>query len=311
MQLMRSQRTILMLAIGVILTVPVIIAAASGGLRLAPELSATTDAPPEVMQSNPNPGSTGSAEIGSTEPNSTDSPPPTDTAPFSLSATSETNPSSTAMLGPTEDQGDIPTSTVTVQFSPSATPKVEPSSTPIPTPTAGRTPTFTATIPPAQGDNQLLNPYFEGKHSSTEIPGWVNSGQWDVSIKGHNPSPNETAARINVAKYFGDYTPGETAVLYQVVGGGGPNLTASIACVQHYADVMQVTILGSETSEGPWTPVWQPFDISDCGFGDWGPTLHAETQLPQAWAYYQFQIVGRFEDESGGVKVTDASLSVQ
>jgi len=139
----------------------------------------------------------------------------------------------------------------------------------------------------------------------------VNSGQWDISLKPHNPSPNNTAARINDASQDGEYTLGETAVLYQVVEGNGANLVATIACVEHYSEHIQVTILGSQSSEGPWTPVWQPFDISDCGFRDWGATVSAEIQLPQAWAYYQFQIVGRFVEWNGGIKVTNVSLSVQ
>jgi hypothetical protein len=139
----------------------------------------------------------------------------------------------------------------------------------------------------------------------------VNSGQWDISVKPHNPSPNNTAARINDPAQSGFYNPGEIAVLYQVVQGNGANLVATLACVEHYAEGMEVTILGSHSSGGPWTPVWQPFNLSVCGFADWGPTVQAQTQLPQAWAYYQFRIVGRYLDETGGVKVTDVSLSLQ
>jgi hypothetical protein len=134
---------------------------------------------------------------------------------------------------------------------------------------------------------------------------------WDISVKPHNPSPNDTSARINGPEQHGEYLLGETAVIYQIVEGGGSSLAASIACVEHYAEVMQVTIFGSQSPNGPWTSVWQPFDLSVCGFGDWAATVHAQTQLPQAWAYYQFQIVGRYVDERGGVKVTDVSLSLQ
>lgn len=260
----RNQRTILMLAIGLILTVSVVIAAASTGAQLAPEGSAMTD-----------------------EPNSTDLPHSSATVPFPSSATSEVNPGSTAtaVSSPTEDKVASPNPTVT--------------STSVP-----------ATSVPPTG-NLLANPYFEGDHSSTVIPGWVNDGQWDISVKPHNPSPNDTSARINGPEQAGEYQQGETAVIYQIVEGGGSNLAASIACVQHQAEVMQVTIFGSQSPDGPWTSVWQPFDLSACGFADWGPTVHAQTQLPQAWAYYQFQIVGRYVDWRGGVKVTDVSLSLQ
>lgn len=263
-RLIRNQRTILMLAIGLILTVSVVIAAALAGVRLAPEGSATTD-----------------------EPNSTDLPPSSATVSFSSSATSEVNPGSTAtaVSSPTEDKVASPNPTVT--------------STSVPA-------TFRAPT-----GNLLANPYFEGDHNSTVIPGWVNNGLWDISVKAHNPSPNNTAARINDPEQQGEYLLGETAVIYQIVEGGGSNLAASIACVQHYAEVMQVTIFGSQSPDGPWTSAWQPFGLSACGFADWGPTVYAQTQLPQAWAYYQFQIVGRFVDLRGAVKVTDVSLSLQ
>lgn len=264
MRLIGSRRTILMLAIGLILTASAAIAAALAGARLAPAGSATTD-----------------------ELSSTDLPPSSVTASFSSSATSEVNPGSTATAVPSPTEGNV----------------------------ASPNPTVTSpSLPPTSGaptGNLLANPYFEGDHSSTVIPGWVNDGQWDISVKPHNPSPNNTSARINGPEQHGEYQQGETAVIYQIVEGGGSNLAASIACVHHQAEVMQVTIFGSQSPDGPWTSVWQPFDLSVCGFADWGPTVHAQTQLPQAWAYYQFQIVGRYVDWRGGVKVTNVSLSLQ
>ena len=282
--MIRNQRTILMLAIGMILTVSIVIAFASGVVGPATAVSVSTDPPNEIVQSSVKPGSTGSMVIDSTEPNSPDSLSPSAAVQFSATATSALEPSSTATPSPTRDGDDNRTPTVT----------------PSPNP---------ASSGPPSG-NLLVNPYFEGQHGSTSIPGWVNSGQWDISVKPHNPSPNITAARINDAAQSGFYTPGGIAVLHQVVQGNGTNLAATIACVQHYAEVMDVTILGSQSSGGPWTPVWQPFAISVCGFADWGPTVSAQTQLPQTWAFYQYQIVARFEDERGGVKVTDVSLSI-
>jgi len=282
-QLIRNQRTILLLAIGLILTVSVVIAAASAGARLAPEGSDTTDAPREITPSNLTPGSTGTSVIGSTMEEGGDPlvEKPESPGSFSPSPTSDNNPSPTA----------------TAVSSPSPNPTVTSTSVPA----TSRAPT----------GNLLANPYFEGDHSSTVIPGWVNNGLWDISVKPHNPSPNNTAARINDPEQQGESQPGETAVIYQIVEGGGSSLAASIACVEHYAEVMQVTIFGSQSPDGPWTSVWQPFDLSACGFADWGPTVYAQTQLPQAWAYYQFQIVGRFVDWRGAVKVTDVSLSLQ
>lgn len=309
---MSNQRRILGLGIGLAITLTVVIMAAFGGDRLSWGISEVSDSGRENADSvmtpehaeNRAPGSTlvaigvpineklaneskpGVAYIAQREPNSTDSPHMSSTASPSPTATLYVDPRLSATPSPTDDARGTPTTT----FTPS--------------------PTLASSRPPAA--NLLVNPYFDGVHNSTSIPGWVNDGHWDISLKPSNPSPPNTAARINTpGQLEGKTRPGETAVLYQVVQGGGSDLSASIACVQHYAELMQVTVLGAQSSRGPWTPVWQPFSLADCGFADWGPTVQAQTQLPQAWAFYQFQVVGRYEDERGGVKVTDASLSVQ
>jgi hypothetical protein len=168
-------------------------------------------------------------------------------------------------------------------------------------PTPGAT-----TIP---GENQLLNPCFDGTHNGDPLV-WQQTAGWDVSAAKNPCGPNETAARINDPEQQGEYVAGTHDFIWQVVSGRGEALVAKVRCVYHSASVAEMNVYGSDNAAGPWLLVWTPFTLADCHSGhEWSDIIEAQIRLGQAWAYYKVEFHAMFETVAGGVKFTDAYFS--
>lgn len=168
-------------------------------------------------------------------------------------------------------------------------------------------------IPPPSGENHLVNPYFNGTHGAQPPSPWIPTSGWDVSFKPSNPSPTNTACRINDPAQSGLSGPNIEEVIYQVVAGHGVNLIVEGQCVHHFADHTDVKIYGSANSNGPWTEVWHPFDLDDADEdGRWlEPIKHFETTIGTPYAFYKYEFSAMYpvagpSDDAGGVKFTNA-----
>jgi hypothetical protein len=170
------------------------------------------------------------------------------------------------------------------------------------------------------GDNHLTNPYFNGTHGAHPPSPWMADtpdGQadngWDVSFKPTNPSPTNTACRLNDPAQSGLSGPNRDEKIWQVVAGHGANLVVEGQCVHHFAEYTDIKIYGSANSNGPWSEVWHPFDLDDSdATGRWAqPVKHFETTIGQSYAWYKFEFSAMFpeagpSDDAGGVKFTNA-----
>jgi hypothetical protein len=152
-----------------------------------------------------------------------------------------------------------------------------------------------------------VNPCFDGIHNGDPTD-WGQTEGWDVSAFKNICGPRGTAARINDPESQGESGSDQDEFLWQVVQGHGSSLVAERRCLRHpgavYADL---NIYGGAGSNGPWEFVWQPFGKDDCELHEWGPALHAETELSHGFAWYKFELHAMYTGgASGGVKFTSA-----
>jgi len=195
---------------------------------------------------------------------------------------------------------------------------------------------YELSVHPLPEDNLVLNPWFrEGNKPS--LDGWVDAtvgnGGWVASQKAGNPSPDQvigTAARISTgrgAERKGwSVDPGVDTYLYQVVSADPTKRTLKFDMywVTHTVDPVTVTVFGGDSSEGPWTELWQPFRqvyrkviVSESGRGQdlWGyysSTTDLETiTLPSGYPHYRLEIHANLPDKHGGLKLTGVYFAVE
>lgn len=168
--------------------------------------------------------------------------------------------------------------------------------------------------PPPVGDNQLLNPTFEGAHNSIVIPEWDNvgdgAGHYYV-ISRANTSKNQTttgyAVKWGPAATHGQGYPGVSGMIEQIVPSLGRDLTAKVAVIHCRATLANYNVYG-RSGGGNWLLVWQPFDISDVtgGCTSWNYP-EATITLAQDYDEYKVQLESRWDGgNSPGVKWGDA-----
>lgn len=208
-------------------------------------------------------------------------------------------PQTTPTPSPSPGLTAIPTSPRSKSLSPSNSPTSKPSVTP-------------GSSFPVSGANQLANSCFDGPHNGNPLV-WIEAppGGWDVSANKNPCGPNKTAARLNDPSLAGQSQPNVHEYIYQVVPGQGTQLTAQMACIQHFAIIGDTNIYGGPTSSGPWALVWQPFTLSDCAESTvddrgWKDAKQSQITLPQSYPYYKFEFHAMRDADGGGIKFTSA-----
>lgn len=191
-------------------------------------------------------------------------------------------------------------------------------------------------VSPLPGDNLVTNPWFNsGSNTSlASLDGWTNVLKngvgWIPSDKDQNPSPYGemgTAARwaeMNEVVY-----PNVDVYLYQVISADSAQrkLRFSTWWVSHRVDVLEYTVYGSSSAQGPWTKVWTPLSVSVAveekpASGDkddlWKNTGLKETTISTGYPYYKLEIHARYPQplttagsQGVGLKVTGVYFSTQ
>jgi hypothetical protein len=200
-------------------------------------------------------------------------------------------------------------------------------------------------VSPLPEDNLIENPWFRSSSNPTlaGLDGWTNVLQngvgWGVSQKEQNPTPDivvsgrcgferiycGTAARWaqNTDKGVKDIYPGLDVYLYQVVSTNSSHrkLNFFTYWVSHRIDVLEVTIYGGSSPDGPWEKVWLPVHISvdisprptqSGGKNElWTNTGILSTTITKGYKYYKVEIHARYPEpktDAGsrdvGVKIT-------
>lgn len=199
-------------------------------------------------------------------------------------------------------------------------------------------------VPPLPEDNLMTNPWFRSVSNPAEpgFDGWtpvlIDGVGWGLSQKESNPSPDlvisgrcgfkqvycGTGARWANERNEGDTLsyPGLDVYLYQIVNAEAANrkLNYSMYWVNHKIDVAEVKVYGSDSANGAWTEVWQPFSVSQdknpppgSSPGREGiPWFHTgmlETILGKGYAYYKIEIHARYPESDTqqgdvGIKIT-------
>jgi len=170
---------------------------------------------------------------------------------------------------------------------------------------------------PPMGVNLINNPWFRDASDNTKggLDGWSQAtvlGEWGVSQKGSNPSPDNvvgTAARWGDSAIAGNITgvPGIDAYLFQVVSAGKTHSTLVVQLwfVTLDIDEVKVSIYGSESKNGPWTEVWVPWQSTTGSMprGKWNQTPVLTTELEKTFGFYKFELHGRYKDTDGTAAV--------
>jgi len=167
--------------------------------------------------------------------------------------------------------------------------------------------------PPTMSGNLLSNPYFEGCHNCTDINAWVNDGHWDISIKAHNPSINDTAARCTLPTVAGSCIGGGPANLFQVVQANASDRTLSFSISYIISRAKGVvTIYGGGTPNGPWTELWVPWTGTSGGAPKgWFDSGVQQIVLDSGYSYYKVNLFGQFDPNyNQGIKYTNAFFKV-
>ncbi len=191
-------------------------------------------------------------------------------------------------------------------------------------------------VSPLPGDNLVTNPWFtSGSNTSlASLDGWTNVLKnglgWGPSDKSQNPSPyGDVGTAARWAEVNGTVYPDVDVYLYQVISADSSErkLQFSSWWVSHRVDILEYTVYGSASAQGPWTKVWTPFAVSVAveeqpASGDkddlWKNTGVKEITLSQGYPYYKLEIHARYPkpltttgSQGVGLKVTGIYFSTQ
>lgn len=191
-------------------------------------------------------------------------------------------------------------------------------------------------VPDLPGDNLVNNAWFNnGSNTSiASLEGWTNVLKngvgWGPSDKDQNPSPySETGTSARWAEINETVYPNVDVYLYQIIEADSShkNLKFSTWWVSHRIDILEYTVFGGSSSNGPWTKVWTPFSVSvdveerpESGNKDdlWKNTGIMETTISTGYAFYKLEIHARYPEpltttgsQGVGVKVTGVYFATQ
>lgn len=164
---------------------------------------------------------------------------------------------------------------------------------------------FAAEAPELPDDNLITNPWFrDATNTTASHDGWTVGPEWGLSQKNHNPTPDEvqgTSARLGIPKA----TFGVDSYIEQILEAD-PTLTVlrfqtwQVSRNLHQA---QATIYGSESPDGPWEAVWQPWYEENSSV-NWIQTPLVETTLTQGFPYYKVEFMCNYWQGTAGCKFT-------
>jgi hypothetical protein len=183
-------------------------------------------------------------------------------------------------------------------------------------------------MPPLPEDNLVVNPWFR-TGSKPSIDGWSRTPAdrgWSPSQKEGNPTPDKlagTAARVSTGRTVenrGQNTRAkEDVYLYQVMPADPAKLALKFDMywVTHTLNPGEVNIYGSDSKDGPWTQLWQPFyqvhtkvviPASRRGNDLWPHysdlTDLVTTNLAKGYPFYKLEVHANLPDASGGFKIS-------
>ena len=200
-------------------------------------------------------------------------------------------------------------------------------------------------VPALPNDNLVTNPWFRSPSDPNKsgLYGWTDADgldkYWSSSQKEGNPSPDVlisgvcdftpvycgTAARLSLTRgeSGGIGLPDVHAYLYQIIPADSSHrkLKFFTHWVSHKINPAEITIYGSNTVNGPWTPLWTPlYHQQDSnpppppgGSADlWTTTDFLTYTVNNGYNYYKIEIHARLPQGLGvGFKVTGVYFSTE
>jgi hypothetical protein len=116
--------------------------------------------------------------------------------------------------------------------------------------------------------NMLQNGWFKGSDCKPSGAGWQNPGSWGFTDKEQDPTDSSCPSSTGFAARKADTENAvSNALLWQVVGpvnNTNKTLHFHSLIVAHRVYQYKAEIYGSNSSGGPWTSVWVPFNIQNC-----------------------------------------------
>ena len=195
-------------------------------------------------------------------------------------------------------------------------------------------------VDPLPEDNLISNPWFRSTRNpnAASLDGWTDAAGPDTywledqssispspdmvvsGVCGNQPAYCGTAARYHPNPGF-RFTkargiPGVDAYLYQVVSANSSHrkLKFFTHWTNHIIDIAEVTIYGSDSSNGPWSRAWVPFTLKQDVLTKpppgnksalWFHTDFLETTISRGYNYYKVEMHARFSEPDGvGIKFT-------
>lgn len=162
-----------------------------------------------------------------------------------------------------------------------------------------------AEAPDLPPDNLITNPWFRDASNTTgSHDGWTVGEEWGLSQKNHNPTPDGvqgTSVRLGIPKA----TFGVDSYIYTVVEANPDNLILRFQtwAVSRNLYKARVIVYGSESLDGPWEALWQPWYEEHSSIS-WIQTPLVETTLAKGFPYYKVEYMCNYGQGTAGCKFT-------
>ncbi len=164
---------------------------------------------------------------------------------------------------------------------------------------------YAAPAPELPDGNLITNPWFrDASNTGASHDGWVPGELWGLSQKTHNPTPDDTlgtAVRLGTPKA----TFGVDSFVHTVVAADSEKTILRFQTWQVSRNLHEeyVIIYGSDSEEGPWTQVWQPW-IETNSSVQWVQIPLLEKQLEVGFPFYKVEFMCNYGSGTAGCKYT-------
>ncbi|MEM7330673.1 MAG: hypothetical protein AAF490_01185 [Chloroflexota bacterium] len=160
-------------------------------------------------------------------------------------------------------------------------------------------------------DNLIINPWFRDETNTTAShDGWEITDAWGLSQKNTNPTPDDvvgTSARIGTPKasYNEDHR------MSQIIEAdeSQPVLLFQMWQVSRSLVELDATIYVSDSPDGPWEPVWTPWN-QQLSSVHWMQTPLFEAELDRGYPYYKLDLSCNYSHGIAGCKFSGVYFTV-
>ena len=170
---------------------------------------------------------------------------------------------------------------------------------------------FAEEADPLADDNLIINPWFRDSTNLTAShDGWEITDAWGLSQKNTNPTPDETegtSARIGTPK--AGYN--EEHRMSQIIEADAtqPVILFQMWQVSRSLVELDATIFASDSPDGPWEEVWNPWN-QQLSSVHWMQTPLFEKELSQGYPYYKLELMCNYSHGIAGCKYSGVYFTV-